>query len=299
MEIRDDNGWRFPFLARQINGPIAKCFGLGIDSVYEKDKPFINFLSNFRLVHESGKPSPLYGEWLDMLGKVIGFPRPWETRPTIWEAFKFDVLDRLLPEENAFCGLDDGGHPDSPGGLLDSYPRGSSEVVEPFTDELYRLFLNALCALKNERSVDGICSVMEVITGKDLYAVSFIDQDLMEYPKNDIKVSVDMTMENYADALQNAFDMIFTTAPKVHVEVELDFAVIYIKSEIERIVAGVLEDDEPPYGFTVSNPDYSQMGVVKFTVTLEAEYADRKADVEKAIADVYGNSKSVSVFVEV
>lgn len=301
MELYDDKGWRFPFLARQINGPIAKCFGLGFDSVYEKDKEFIEFLSNFRLVKDRDKPSPLFGAWLDMLGIVIGFPRPWAVRPTILEAFKFDILDKLLDgEQNGFCDLDGSGSPTKPGGLLDAYPRGSSEETEPFTDELYRMFLNALCRLKNERSIDGICSVMEAVTGKDLYAVSFVDSDdIIGYNKNDIRIYVDMTMEIYVAALQNAFDMIFTTAPRVHVEVRLEFAIIYIKSEIERIVAQVLEDDEPPYGFTVSNPDYSHLGEVRFTVTLESEYADMKESVESALAKVYGNSKSVKVFVEV
>ena len=40
---------KFPYLARQINGPIAMSFGKGIDSVYERDAEFIDFLSRFSI----------------------------------------------------------------------------------------------------------------------------------------------------------------------------------------------------------------------------------------------------------
>ena len=46
---------KFPYLARQINGPIAISFGKGIDSVYENDAEFIDFLSRFSIDSLEGK----------------------------------------------------------------------------------------------------------------------------------------------------------------------------------------------------------------------------------------------------
>ena len=70
---------KFPYLARQINGPIAESFGKGIDSVYENDAEFINFLSRFSI-------DALEGKWLDALGMLLGLPRPWVEVPMIQEA---------------------------------------------------------------------------------------------------------------------------------------------------------------------------------------------------------------------
>ena len=67
---------KFPYLARQINGDVALAFGYGIDSVYEVDAEFLDFISHFSI-------DTLYGEWLDKLGIIIGFPRPYATSPTI------------------------------------------------------------------------------------------------------------------------------------------------------------------------------------------------------------------------
>ena len=76
---------KFPYLARQINGPIAMSFGKGIDSVYENDAEFIDFLSRFSI-------DTLEGKWLDAVGLLLGLPRPWVEVPMIQEAFLFDNI---------------------------------------------------------------------------------------------------------------------------------------------------------------------------------------------------------------
>ena len=81
---------KFPYLARQINGPIAESFGKGIDSVYENDAEFIDFLSRFSI-------DTLEGKWLDALGMLLGLPRPWVEVPMIQEAFLFDNIPHIVP----------------------------------------------------------------------------------------------------------------------------------------------------------------------------------------------------------
>ena len=81
---------KFPYLARQINGPIAESFGKGIDSVYENDAEFIDFLSRFSI-------DTLEGKWLDALGLLLGLPRPWVEVPMIQEAFLFDNIPNIVP----------------------------------------------------------------------------------------------------------------------------------------------------------------------------------------------------------
>ena len=81
---------KFPYLARQINGPIAEYFGKGIDSVYENDADFIDFLSRFSIDN-------LEGKWLDALGLLLGLPRPWVEVPMIQEALLFDNIPAIVP----------------------------------------------------------------------------------------------------------------------------------------------------------------------------------------------------------
>lgn len=81
---------KFPYLARQINGPIAISFGKGIDSVYENDAEFIDFLSRFSI-------DTLEGKWLDALGMLLGLPRPWIEIPMIQEALLFDTIPNNVP----------------------------------------------------------------------------------------------------------------------------------------------------------------------------------------------------------
>lgn len=81
---------KFPYLARQINGPIAISFGKGIDYVYERDAEFIDFLSRFSI-------DTLEGKWLDSLGLLLGLPRPWVEIPMIQEALLFDNIPNSVP----------------------------------------------------------------------------------------------------------------------------------------------------------------------------------------------------------
>ena len=81
---------KFPYLARQINGPIAMSFGNGIDSVYENDAEFIDFLSRFSI-------DSLEGKWLDALGMLLGLPRPWIEVPMLQEALLFDNIPNIVP----------------------------------------------------------------------------------------------------------------------------------------------------------------------------------------------------------
>lgn len=38
---------KFPYLAKQINGPIAECIGKAFDHIYEADQEFLDFLKMF------------------------------------------------------------------------------------------------------------------------------------------------------------------------------------------------------------------------------------------------------------
>ena len=84
VDVRND---KFPYLARQIRGDIAKAIGYGVDHVYETDQEFIDYISNFSIDN-------LYGKWLDQLGVIIGFPRPYIIKP--FETFEFDSTSYML-----------------------------------------------------------------------------------------------------------------------------------------------------------------------------------------------------------
>ena len=126
---------KFPYLARQINGDVALALGYGIDYVYEVDAEFLDFLSHFSI-------DTLYGEWLDKLGIIIGFPRPYTTSPT--NSFLFDSPDFLLDGKLHGFSTDepiiiDGVEYDrNDGGILsDIY---QSEPSVPINDSLYKKY---------------------------------------------------------------------------------------------------------------------------------------------------------------
>ena len=152
---------KFPYLARQINGPIAMSFGKGIDSVYENDEEFIDFLSRFSI-------DTLEGKWLDALGLLLGLPRPWVEVPMIQEALLFDNIPNVVPNPPAHAISTDrnviiGGSVITPsmGGKLDDTNRNIS--VEPITDNVYRDYLKCACMVKKRHSINGIADVVEIL----------------------------------------------------------------------------------------------------------------------------------------
>ena len=125
---------KFPYLARQINGPVAMSLGKGIDSVYERDAEFIDFLSRFSI-------DTIEGKWLDSLGMLLGLPRPWVEVPMIQEALLFDNIPHIVPNPSAHALSTDRnviieGPVITPsiGGKLDDTNRNVS--VEPITDNV-------------------------------------------------------------------------------------------------------------------------------------------------------------------
>lgn len=235
---------KFPYLARQINGPVAMSFGKGIDSVYESDAEFINFLSRFSI-------DTLEGKWLDSLGMLLGLPRPWVQVPMIQEALLFDNIPNNVPNPLSHAFSTDrnviiGGLVITPsmGGKLDDTNRNVS--IEPITDNVYRDYLKCACMVKKRHSINGIADVVELFCGSKQYAISFIsDVDWL----NDILIELPIRLLDYQATLQNAFDKIFTTAPKVLVRINPSFDDKYITPDVSRIVYNIVGNDD----FSITN----------------------------------------------
>ena len=235
---------KFPYLARQINGPIAISFGKGIDSVYENDAEFIDFLSRFSI-------DSLEGKWLDELGMLLGLPRPWIETPIIQEALLFDTIPNNVPNPLSHAFSTDrnviiGGLVITPnmGGKFDDTNKSVS--VEPISDIIYRNYLKCACMVKKRHSINGIADVVELFCGSKQYAISFISGiDWM----NDILVELPIRFMDYKDTLQYAFDKMFTTAPKVSVRIDSTFDDRYINSDISRIVYNIVGNDK----FSITN----------------------------------------------
>ena len=183
---------KFPYLARQINGPIAMSFGKGIDSVYENDAEFIDFLSRFSI-------DTLEGKWLDALGLLLGLPRPWVEVPMIQEALLFDNIPNVVPNPPSHAISTDrnviiGGSVITPsmGGKFDDTNRSVS--VEPISDPIYRDYLKCACMVKKRHSINGIADVVELFCGSKQYAITFIsDEDWM----NDILIELPIRLLDY------------------------------------------------------------------------------------------------------
>lgn len=235
---------KFPYLARQINGPIAISFGKGIDSVYENDAEFIDFLSRFSI-------DSLEGKWLDALGTLLGLPRPWVETPMIQEALLFDYIPNNVPNPLSHAFSTDrnviiGGLAITPnmGGKFDNTNKSVS--VEPISDIIYRNYLKYACMVKKRHSINGIADVVELFCGSKQYAISFISGiDWM----NDILVELPIRFMDYKDTLQYAFDKMFTTAPKVSVIINPSFDDKYITPDISRIVYNIVGNDN----FSITN----------------------------------------------
>lgn len=279
---------KFPYLARQINGPIAESFGKGIDSVYENDVEFINFLSRFSIDN-------LEGKWLDALGLLLGLPRPWLEVPLIQEAFLFDTVPNIIPnrERHAFStdrNIVVGGTAVTPsmGGQFDNINKDIS--VEPISDSAYRGYLKCACLVKKQHSINGIANVVEVFSGSKQYAISFIsDKDWL----NDILVELPIRALDYQATLQSAFDKMFTTAPKVLVRIDADFDNEYITPDVTRIVYDIVGNNS----FSVTN--FTELDKLVIDVTLGQINASYRNEVKEALDEEYAAYDDIVISVTV
>lgn len=279
---------KFPYLARQINGPVAMSFGKGIDSVYERDAEFINFLSRFSI-------DTLEGKWLDSLGMLLGLPRPWVEVPMIQEALLFDNIPHIVPNPPAHALSTDRniiieGSVITPsiGGKLDDTNRNVS--VEPITDNVYRDYLKCACMVKKRHSINGIADVVELFCGSKQYAISFIsDVDWL----NDILIELPIRLLYYQATLQYAFDKMFTTAPKVLVRIDSSFDNKYITPDVTRIVHDIVGNNS----FSVTN--FSELDKLVIDVTLGQINFSYKDEVKEALEEEYSAYNDIVISVTI
>jgi hypothetical protein len=277
---------KFPYLARQINGDVALALGYGIDYVYEVDAEFLDFLSHFSI-------DTLYGEWLDKLGIIIGFPRPYTTSPT--NSFLFDSPDFLLDGKLHGFSTDepiiiDGVEYDrNDGGILsDIY---QSEPSVPINDSLYKKYLYAITLLRNTHSLKNLADVIEQFIDSTRYAITFKNEG--EFV-NDIIIYVAATAGEYKDSLQIAFNNVFTTPPFVLVDVSIYFDDLYTVPEIERIIADITGTDT---GYTVVYSIENKMAV--FTITLDPSLAEYEEEIRLALEVHFASASDVIIIVQV
>ena len=279
---------KFPYLARQINGPIAISFGKGIDSVYENDAEFIDFLSRFSI-------DTLEGKWLDALGMLLGLPRPWVEIPMIQEALLFDNIPNNVPNPLSHAFSTDrnviiGGLVITPsmGGKFDDTNRNIS--VEPISDPVYREYLKCACMVKKRHSINGIADVVELFCGSKQYVITFIsDEDWM----NDILVELPIRLLDYQATLQYAFDKLFTTAPKVLVRIDSSFDNKYITPDVSRIVYDIVDNDS----FSVKN--FSELDKLVIDVTLGQINSSYKDEVKEALEEEYSAYNDIVISVTI
>ena len=279
---------KFPYLARQINGPVAMSFGKGIDSVYERDAEFINFLSRFSI-------DTLEGKWLDALGMLLGLPRPWVEVPMIQEALLFDNIPHIVPNPPAHALSTDRNViiegpviTPSMGGKLDDTNRNVS--VEPITDNVYRDYLKCACMVKKRHSINGIADVVELFCGSKQYAISFISD---VYWLNDILIELPIRLLDYQATLQYAFDKMFTTAPKVLVRIDSSFDNKYITPDVSRIVHDIVDNDS----FSVIN--FTEIDKLVIDVTLGQINSSYKDEVKEALEEEYSAYNDIVISVTI
>ena len=271
IDVQND---KFPYLARQICGDIAKAFGYGIDHIYEADKNFITFLSHFSI-------DTLSGKWLDMLGVILGLPRPYVSKPELDEAFEFDIPTQMLDGlYHGFSTTDpitiDGVQYDrTNGGVLDNIYRDT--VIEPVGDFVYKKYLYATSLLKRTHSIKNIADVLELFVNSTRYAITFKNDHGYV---NDIVIILSATSADYKEALQIAFNKIFTTAPFVILDLSLYFDELYTIPIMESIIEEITGTDT---GYTVTYTIENKKAV--FTITLDnslAQYEDEILLAEEA-----------------
>ena len=277
---------KFPYLARQINGPIAMSFGKGIDSVYERDAEFIDFLSRFSI-------DSLEGKWLDALGMLLGLPRPWVEVPMTQEALLFDNIPNSVPnpishafstDRNVIIG--DLVITPNMGGKFDDINRSVS--VEPITDIIYRTYLKCACMVKKRHNINGVADVVELLCGSKQYAITFIsDEDWM----NDILVELPTQLMDYKATLQYAFDEMFTTAPKVLVRINISFHNEYITPDVSRIIYNIVGNNS----FTITY--LSKLDKLFINVSLNQINASYKSEVKEALDEEYATYEDIVISV--
>lgn len=283
IDVQND---RFPYLARQIVGDIAKAFGYGIDHVYETDAEFIDFLSHFSIDN-------LYGEWLDQLGVIVGFPRPYTTKP--FESFEFDSTDFLLDGQLHGFSTDepiliDGVEYDrNDGGILDDIYRDTTDA--PVRDSLYKQYLYAITLLKRTHSLKNIANVIELFISSTRYAITYSSDAGFV---NDIVIYLAGTSADYKESLQTAFNNIFTTPPFILIDVSIYFDDVYTVPEIKRIIKEVTGSDT---GYTVVYSIENRKAV--FTITLDNSLAQYEEEVRLAVEAHFVGASDVVIVVQV
>jgi hypothetical protein len=279
---------KFPYLARQICGDIATAFGYGIDHVYEVDEPFINMLTHFSIDN-------LYGKWLDALGIILGLPRPYTTNPFATNSFEFDNTDFMLDGKlHGFSTttpitIDGVVYDRSNGGLIDNLYRSTDEI--PIRDEVYKKYLYATSLLKKTHSIKNIADVLELFIDSTRYAIIFKnDAGFVQ----DILIVMSATSADYKDALQMAFDKIFTIPPFVTIDVSLDFDNVYTVPIIEGIIEDITGSSS---GFTVVYSIENTKAV--FTITLDSSLAEYENEVKLAVEAHFAGTNDVVIVVQV
>lgn len=285
VDIQND---KFPYLARQISGDIAHAFGYGIDHVYETDQDFITYLSSFSI-------NTLSGLWLDMLGVVLGLPRPYVTKPQLEEAFQFDIPMQMLD------GLYHGFSTSTPitidgvvysrdnGGVLDNIYRET--VVEKVGDSIYRKYLLATTLLKHVHSIKNISSVLELFVNSTRYAINFKNDSGYV---NDLIITLSATSADYQESLQIAFNKIFTTSPRVIIDVSLYFDDLYTIPEIENIIENVTGSDT---GYSVVYTIENQKAV--FTITLDSSLSSYEESIMEALEEHFDGASDVVIVINI
>lgn len=283
VDIQND---KFPYLARQIRGNVSTAFGYGIDHVYEADKEFIDFLSKFSI-------DTLYGGWLDQLGVIVGFPRPFLTKP--FESFLFDSEESLLDAELHGLSTDepiiiDGVEYDrNDGGVLTNIYQDIEDT--PISDSLYKKYLYAITLLRKTHSIKNIANVIELFISSTRYAITYKNDSGFV---NDIVIILAGTSADYQASLQSAFDNIFITPPFVVVDVSIFFDEIYTVPEIKRIIAEVTGSDT---GYTVVYSIEHRKAV--FTITLDSSLAQYEEEIRLALEAHFAGTTDVIIIVQV
>jgi hypothetical protein len=285
IDVQND---KFPYLARQICGDIATAFGYGIDHVYERDQEFIDFLGKFDIDN-------LEGEWLDKLGIVLGLPRPYSSTIPIEQSFQFDIPDRML--DGKLHGLSttvpitiEGVTYDrNDGGLINS-TYGNITEERKVSDDIYRKYLRATTLLKRVHSLTNIGKVLEVFVSSTRYAITFKNDAGFI---NDIMILLPATSADYKDALQVAFNNVFTTSPFVLIDVSIYFDDIYTVPEIERIIAGITGTDQ---GYTVVYTIEGKKAV--FTITLDSSVSQYEDEIKVAVEAHFAGANDVIIVVQ-
>jgi hypothetical protein len=285
VDVQND---KFPYLARQVCGDIATAFGYGIDHVYEQDLPFINYLLNFSIDN-------LEGKWLDMLGVVLGLPRPYSSRPPIDDLFQFDNTDFLLDGiDHGFSTtipvtIDGVTYDRSDGGLLDTIYTVSDKT--PVGDAVYKKYLTATSLLKRTHSIKSIADVLELFMDSTRYVIQFKND--AGYV-NDIQIILSVTSADFKESLQIAFNNIFVTPPFVLVSVALNFDVVYTIPIINGIIEEVTGEDT---GYTVTYSIQHKKSV--FTITLDESLASYEDEVRIAVEAHFKGATDVVIIVQV